>query len=443
MKTVLILLSMLFLAEVSLGQADEGWIKKAAVDRLVKYVKIDTQSKEDVAEVPSTQKQFDLARVLLKELQDLGVSNARLDAEHCYVYATLPSNLSADQTGRVPAIGFIAHVDASPSVTDANVNPVIHKNYQGGDIVLPNDTTQIITVQKNPNLLKFIGDDIITTDGTTLLAADDKAGVAEIMTAIEYMLKHPDIQHGTIEIAFTPDEEVGHGPKYFDIKGFGAKYAYTVDGGQLGELSDETFNAQAAVVTFNGKNTHPGYAKGIMVNSLYAASYFISLFPEDMKPETTEGRQGYLHPYDLTGNEEQTRLKVLIRDFDMTGMEAKGKILQNMKEKTEQKFSRVKINLIITDTYRNMNSVLKEYPEIVKFAEEAMQRAGVEPIRLPVRGGTDGSQLTFMGMPTPNIFAGEENPHGKLEWIPARSMVKSVQTIVNISNLWAEKGEAK
>ncbi|OYV86946.1 MAG: peptidase T [Ignavibacteriae bacterium 37-53-5] len=415
----------------------------AAVERLLKYVRIDTQSKEDAGQVPSTRKQFDLARVLLKELRELGLPDAKLDEEHCYVYATLPSNLSAEETARIPVIGFIAHVDASPSVSDAGVNPILHRNYQGGDIVLPNDTTQVITVEKNRNLLNNIGGDIITTDGTTLLAADDKAGIAEIMTAVEYMLKHPEVKHGTLKIAFTPDEEVGHGPRYFDIKGFGAKYAYTVDGGQRGEFSDETFNAQVAVVIFNGKNTHPGYAKGILVNSLYAASHFISLFPEDMKPETTEGRQGYLHPYDLAGNEESTRLKVLIRDFDTSGMKEKSKILEDMKQQTLKEFPRVKIDLVITDTYRNMNSVLSKYPDIVNFAQEAMEKAGVKPIKLPVRGGTDGSQLTFMGMPTANIFAGEENPHGKLEWIPALSMVKSVETIMNISTIWAEKGMAE
>ncbi|HQT90817.1 MAG TPA: peptidase T [Candidatus Kryptobacter bacterium] len=443
MKALFILLSLLLPAAVTMGQVDEGWIKEAAVERLMKYVRIDTQSKEDAGQVPSTRKQFDLARVLLKELRELGLPDAKLDEEHCYVYATLPSNLSAEETARIPVIGFIAHVDASPSVSDAGVNPILHRNYQGGDIVLPNDTTQVITVEKNRNLLNNIGGDIITTDGTTLLAADDKAGIAEIMTAVEYMLKHPEVKHGTLKIAFTPDEEVGHGPRYFDIKGFGAKYAYTVDGGQRGEFSDETFNAQVAVVIFNGKNTHPGYAKGILVNSLYAASHFISLFPEDMKPETTEGRQGYLHPYDLAGNEESTRLKVLIRDFDTSGMKEKSKILEDMKQQTLKEFPRVKIDLVITDTYRNMNSVLSKYPDIVNFAQEAMEKAGVKPIKLPVRGGTDGSQLTFMGMPTANIFAGEENPHGKLEWIPALSMVKSVETIMNISTIWAEKGMAE
>ena len=439
MKTLLILLATFLFAGISVGQVDENWIKQAVVDRLLKYVRIDTQSKEDVREVPSTRKQFALARILLKELQELGFRDARFDEEHCYVYATLPSNLSDEETEKIPAIGFIAHVDASPSVTDSDVNPVVHRDYRGGDIILPNDTNQALTVEKNANLLKSIGDDIITTDGTTLLAADDKAGIAEIMTAAEYLLKHPEIKHGTIKIAFTPDEEVGHGPKYFDIKGWGAKYAYTVDGGQRGELSDETFNAQVAVVTFNGRNTHPGYAKGIMVNSLYAAGHFISLFPEDMRPEATEGRQGYLHPYDLTGTEEQARLKILIRDFDTSGMKAKAKILENMREQTLKDFPRVRIRLVITDMYRNMNSVLSEYPDVVGFAEEAMKEAGIKPVKLPVRGGTDGSQLTFMGMPTANIFAGEENPHGKLEWIPAMSMVKSVETIMNISQIWAEK----
>ncbi len=443
MKSLFVLLSLLLPAATTMGQVDENWIKKAAVERLVKYVRIDTQSKEDAGQVPSTQKQFDLARVLLKELQELGVPDARLAEEHCYVYATLPSNLSAEETARIPVIGYIAHVDAPPSISDAGVNPILHRNYQGSDIVLPNDTTQVITVEKNPNLLNNIGGDIITTDGTTLLAADDKAGIAEIMTAVEYMQKHPEFKHATIKIAFTPDEEVGHGPRYFDIKGFGAKYAYTVDGGQRGEFSDETFNAQVAVVTFNGKNTHPGYAKGILVNSLYAASHFISLFPEDMKPETTEGRQGYLHPYELAGNEESTRLKVLIRDFDTSGMKDKGKILEDMKQQTLKEFPRIKIDLVITDTYRNMNSILCKYPDIVDFAREAMEKAGVKPIKLPVRGGTDGSQLTFMGVPTANIFAGEENPHGKLEWIPAMSMVKSVETIMNISTIWAEKGAAE
>ncbi len=438
MKTLLLL--SLLLAQVSFAQSDSGWIKQAAVDRLIRYVRIDTQSKEDVERVPSTEKQFHLARLLLDELRQLGLSDAGLDADHCYVYATLPSNLAADETAKVPAIGFIAHMDASPSVSDAGVNPVVHRNYQGGDIVLPGDTTQVLNVEKNPNLLKSIGDDIITTDGTTLLAADDKAGIAEIMTAVEYILKNPGLKHGTIKIAFTPDEEVGRGTDYFDVNGWGAKYAYTVDGGELGEISDETFNARAATITLSGKNTHPGYAKGIMVNSLYAASYFVSLFPDEMKPETTGGRQGYIHPYDLKGNEEMTRLKVLIRDFETAGMESKEILLRGMKEKTERQFPGVKVDLAITESYRNMKSVLDEYPEVVTVAGEAMERAGVKPLNVPVRGGTDGAELTFMGLPTPNIFSGEENAHSKLEWIPANSMVKSVETIVNISRIWAEKG---
>ncbi len=441
MKSLVVILSFtLFTADVSVSQTGENWITKAAVDRLVKYVRIDTQSKEDVEQVPSTEKQFDLARLLLDELKGLGLENASLDEAHCYVYASLPSNLDSEWAKNATAIGFIAHMDVSPSVAAAGVNPVIHKNYRGGDIVLPNDTTQIISVTGNPNLLNSIEDDIITTDGTTLLGADDKAGIAEIMTALEYLLRHPELKHGAIKVAFTPDEEVGNGPRYFDIERFGAKFAYTVDGGEAGELNDETFNARTAVVIFRGKNTHPGYAKGIMVNSLYAASYFVSLFPDDMKPETTEGGQGYLHPYDFAGNEEQSRLKVLVRDFVKDGITGKTNMLEGMKDKTMREFPGVKVSIEFHDTYSNMKSVLDLHPEIVELAEAAMVEAGVKPLRLPVRGGTDGAQLTFIGLPTANIFAGEENPHGKLEWIPAGSMTKAVMTIVNISCMWAGKG---
>jgi tripeptide aminopeptidase len=419
---------------------DEVEIRQAAVDRLIRYAKIDTQSKEESEQVPSTPKQFDLARILLVELQNLGVDDARLDKEHCYVYATIPSNLPEEEAARIPVIGFIAHLDVSPSVNGAEVHPVIHAGYPGGDIHLPGDASQVITVRDNPHLLDNIGADIITTDGTTLLGADDKAGIAEIMTAVEYWKNHPEAKHGTIKIAFTPDEEVGNGTRFFDIAGFGADYAYTIDGGETGEISDETFNAKTAVVTFNGKNTHPGYAKNIMVNSLYASSYFISLFPEGMKPETTEAREGYLHPYDFTGREEQTRLKVLIRDFDASGMESKVRQLEEMAAKTRERFPKMEIRLEITDSYSNMNALLSRHPEIVKFAEEAMLRAGVEPVRHPIRGGTDGSRLTFMGLPTPNLFAGMQNPHSKIEWVSSKSMLKSVQTIVNLAAIWAEKG---
>jgi tripeptide aminopeptidase len=427
--------------QMSFSQGEEELeIGQAAVNRLIRYAKIDTQSAEESDRVPSTLKQFDLAGILLEELQDFGTDDARLDEEHCYIYATVPSNLPPEQAARIPAVGFIAHMDVSPSVNSADVHPVIHKDYQGGDIGLPGDPSRAITVRDNPHLLDHIGADIITTDGTTLLGADDKAGIAEIMTAVEYWKNHPEIKHGIIRIAFTPDEEVGNGTRFFDVAGFGADLAYTVDGGRTGEISDETFNAKTAVVTFNGRNTHPGYAKNILVNSLYAASYFLSLFPEGMKPETTEDREGYLHPHDFTGREEQSRLKVLLRDFDVSEMESKVRQLEEMTAKTRERFPKVEIRLDVTDSYSNMNTVLSGHPEIVRFAEEAMMRAGVEPVRHPIRGGTDGSRLTFMGLPTPNLFTGMQNPHSRLEWISSKAMEKSVQTIVNLAAIWAEKG---
>lgn len=439
--TLLVFILFAFFMQISLSRGEEEVnIQQAAVDRLIRYAKIDTQSKEESDRVPSTLKQFDLARVLLKELQELGITDTRLDQDHCYVYATIPSNLPPEWAARIPVVGFIAHLDVSPSVNGTDINPVIHANYQGGDIILPGDASQVISVRDNPHLLDHIGADIITTDGTSLLGADDKAGIAEIMTAVEYWKRHPEIKHATITIAFTPDEEVGNGTRFFDVVGFTADLAYTVDGGRTGEISDETFNAKTAIVTFNGKNTHPGYAKNIMVNSLYAASYFVSLFPEKMKPETTEDREGFLHPYDFTGQEEQSRLKVLIRDFETPGMESKVRQMEEMTAKTRERFPKVDIHLDVTDSYNNMNAVLSQHPEIVKFAEEAMALAGVKPIRHPIRGGTDGSGLTYMGLPTPNLFAGMQNPHSKLEWISSKAMEKSVETIVNLASIWAEKG---
>jgi tripeptide aminopeptidase len=440
-SALLVFIFFVYFMQTSFTQGEEEVnIQQAAVDRLIRYAKIDTQSKEDSDRVPSTLKQFDLARVLLKELQELGINDARLDEEHCYIYATIPSNLPRERSARIPAVGFIAHMDVSPSVNGTDVHPVIHAGYQGGDIILSGDASQVISVRDNPHLLDHIGADIITTDGTSLLGADDKAGIAEIMTAAEYWKRHPEIKHGTIKIAFTPDEEVGNGTRFLDVAGFAADLAYTVDGGKTGEISDETFNAKTAIVTFSGKNTHPGYAKNIMINSIYAASYFISLFPEGMKPETTEDRAGFLHPYDFTGQEEQSRLKVLLRDFETPGMESKIRQLEEMTAKTRERFPKVEIHLDVTNSYNNMNTVLSQRPEIVQFAEEAMARAGVTPIRLPIRGGTDGSGLTFMGLPTPNLFAGMQNPHSKLEWISSKAMDKSVQTIVNIASIWAEKG---
>ena len=431
----------IFVWSAKLSQGDEKvWFQQTAVNRLVRYAKIDTQSKEEVNRVPSTDTQFNLARVLLEELRGLGLTDVRLDEEHCYLYATVASTLPPEQAARIPVIGFIAHLDTSSSVEGSNVHPLIHSGYGGEDITLPGDATQVIRVQDNPHLLDQIGAEIITSDGTTLLGADDKAGIAEIMTAVEYWMKHPEEKRGTIKIGFTPDEEVGNGAIFFDIQGFGADFAYTVDGGTTGEISDETFSAKTAMITFTGKNTHPGYAKDIMINSLYATSYFVSLFPEDIRPETTTAREGYLHPYDFIGKEDESRIKVLIRDFEQTGMESKVQFLQEMIATTQARFPRVQIRFEVSDSYSNMNPVLNKYPEVVKFAEEAMKRAGIQPIRRPIRGGTDGSRLTFMGLPTPNLFAGMQNPHSRIEWVSSRAMGKSIETILNLATVWAEKG---
>jgi tripeptide aminopeptidase len=410
--------------------------KESALDRFLRYAKIDTQSQEDQPTTPSTKKQLNLANLLAKELKDLGAQNVRV-SEFGIVYASLPGNLP--DNSQVPVIGFIAHMDTSPAVSGENVNPVIHKDYQGGRIVLPNDPTQIITEAKNPELKELIGDDIITADGTTLLGSDDKAGVAEIMTMIDTLLQNPKIKHGTIAIAFTPDEEVGTGIDKFDVKGFGAKFAYTVDGEALGEISNETWSARTATVTFKGKSTHPGTAKGIMVNAMYALGDFLTRFPKDMLPETTEGRIGFIHPYAGAIDVEESSVKILLRDFDMSGLSAKEKLLHVMVAQTRVKFPEVKITIEIKENYKNMKEVLKDYPELTDNAIEAARRAGVKAYIKPIRGGTDGATLTFQGLPTPNLFTGGSNFHGKLEFNSRRGLEKTTETLVNLVQLFAEK----
>src|SRR5262249_33433761 len=338
--------------------------KEPAIDRFLRYVKIDTQSKEDADTVPSTKKQLDLANLLAKELKELGAENVRV-SEYGIVYALVPGNLPAGS--KTPVLGLISHMDTSPEVSGANVNPVIHKNYQGGDITLPKDSTQVITVAKNPDLKDLIGDDIITADGTTLLGSDDKAGCAEIMTMIDVLKQNPDIKHGSIAIAFTPDEEVGGGIEKFDVKGFAAQFAYTVDGGALGEISNETWSARTATVTFQGKNTHPGTAKGVMINSLFAIADFVARLPHDMLPETTEGRVGFVHPYSGSLSVEESSLKTLLRDFELDGLNAKEKLLRGIAQQTEQKFPDVKIKVDVKENYKNMKEVLKDYPQLTEF----------------------------------------------------------------------------
>jgi tripeptide aminopeptidase len=406
------------------------------MDRFLRYVKIDTQSQEDQTSTPSTRKQLNLANLLAKELTSLGAQNVRV-SEFGIVYATVPGNLG--DNSKVPVIGFIAHMDTSPAVSGENVNAVIHKNYQGGDIVLPKDPTQVITVAKNPVLKELIGDDIITADGTTLLGSDDKSGCAEIMTMIDILRQNPQLKHGTLAIAFTPDEEVGGGIEKFDVKAFGAKFAYTVDGEELGEISDETWSARTATVTFQGKSTHPGTAKGIMINAMYAIADYLNRFPHDILPETTEGRVGFVHPYAGVIDVESSNVKILLRDFDVSGLDAKEKLLRDMVTQTAAKYPEVKITIDVKENYKNMKEVLKNYPELTNNAMEAAKRAGLKPFLKPIRGGTDGSNLTFRGLPTPNLFTGGANFHGKLEFNSRKGLEKSTETLVHLVQIFAEK----
>jgi len=409
---------------------------ESSLDRFLRYVKIDTQSAEDQTTVPSTRKQLSLANLLAKELNTLGAQGVRV-SEFGIVYAMIPGNLP--DNSKVPTIGFIAHMDTSPEVSGANVNAIIHKNYQGGDIVLPKDSSQVISVARNPVLKNMVGDDIITADGTTLLGSDDKAGCAEIMTMIDTLRQNPQIKHGNLAIAFTPDEEVGGGIEKFDIQAFGAKFAYTVDGETLGEISNETWSAKTATVTFQGRNTHPGTAKGIMVNALFAIADYLGRFPHDMLPETTEERVGFVHPYTGTIEVEQSTLKILLRDFDMSGLDAKEKMLRDMVTQTQAKFPEVKISIDVKENYKNMKEILKDFPELTDNAIEASKRAGLQPFIKPIRGGTDGARLTFNGLPTPNLFTGGQNFHGKLEFNSRRGLEKTTETLINLVQIFAAK----
>ena len=438
MKSIFALILVLACSVVAAAQNQLKPPTETALDRFLRYVKIDTQSAEDQPTVPSTKKQFDLARLLEKELKELGAENVRV-SEYCIVYAMIPGNLA--DNSKAPVIGLIAHMDTSPAVSGANVNAIIHKNYKGGDIILPNDKTQVISVAKNPILREMIGDDIITADGTTLLGSDDKSGVAEIMTMIDTLRQNPQLKHGSIAIAFTPDEEVGAGIEKFDIKGFGAKFAYTVDGEELGEISNETWSARTATVTFKGKSTHPGTAKGIMVNAMYALADYLSRFPQNMLPETTADRIGFVHPYTGVADVEESSLKVLLRDFDLSGLNAKEKMLRQMVRLTQRRFPKVKISIEVKENYKNMKEVLKDYPQLTENAMEAARRAGLKPKIKPIRGGTDGARLTFQGLPCPNLFTGGQNFHGKLEFNSVRGLEKSTETLLHLVQIFAEKAK--
>jgi tripeptide aminopeptidase len=405
------------------------------VERFLEYVKIDTQSREDSGTFPSTASQLDLLNLLRDELLALGLADATMD-DHGYVFATVPA--TSPKPG-VPIIGFLAHVDTSPEMSGAEVKAVIHRDYDGGDLVLPDDPSVVISVVENPLLAEQVGNDIITASGTTLLGADNKAGVAEIMGAVEYLVNHPEIAHGPIRLGFTPDEEVGNGTKYFDVERFGAYCAYTVDGETLGELQVETFSADAITMTFHGRNTHPGFARGKMVNAIKVAAEFITRLPrEGLSPETTEGYQGFVHPYVVDAGVEKTAVRMLVRDFVSAQLEVMEEMVTQLAAQAVDVYPGSRMEVEVRKDYRNMKEVLDHHQDVVENAVLAYRRAGLEPAVKPIRGGTDGSRLSFMGLPTPNIFAGEHNFHSRYEWISTHDMHKSVEVIIELCRVWEE-----
>lgn len=402
-------------------------------ERFLRYVTYDTQSSEESLTIPSTEKQKILGQLLLKELQELGI-NAQMD-EHGYVYATIPSNTNAP----VPPIGFIAHMDTSPAVSGKNVRPIIHENYQGADIILPKDN-QRLCVSENPILQTLIGHDIITSDGSTLLGADDKAGIAAIMDAASLLMRHPEIVHGEIKIAFTVDEEVGRGIEKFDLKKFGATYAYTVDGDTVGDIEVETFNADKFKITITGHSTHTGYAKGKMINATRIAAAFIDALPKDRwSPETTEGREGFVHVNTISGSEEQAVMTMVTRDFVEEELRANELQIRELLDKTIAQYPGAKYTLKVIAQYRNMKKIIDQHPIVLANALEAVKRAGFTPNTKIVRGGTDGCALSYRGIPTPNMFCGEYNFHSKTEFVSVQDMQATVKTIIEICKVWAER----
>jgi tripeptide aminopeptidase len=404
-------------------------------ERFLRYVVIDTQSDPASGSCPSTAKQKDLGRLLVAELQEMGIADAHLD-EHGYVYATIP----ATSDKRVPVICFCSHMDTSPDCTGKDVKPQIVKNYRGGDIVLPADRAQVIRVTDNPALNDQIGNDIITTDGTTLLGADNKAGLAEIMDAAQLLVNNPQLKHGTIKILFTPDEEIGRGVDKVDLNKLGADYAYTMDGESAGSIEDETFSADGVTVTIQGVSTHPGYAKGKMEHAIKIAARIIERLPKDgCSPETTEGKQGFLHPVGIDGALEQARLDFIVRDFSDQGLHDKEALLEAIIKEVMEEFPHSSYAMEVKQQYRNMKQVIDRHPEIIDHAMEAIRRAGLSPRKSSIRGGTDGSRLSFMGLPCPNIFAGEHAFHSRTEWVSVQDMEAAVRTIVHLAMVWEER----
>jgi len=404
-------------------------------ERFLRYVVIDTQSDPTSPTCPSTMKQKNLGRLLAAELQAMGLSDAHLD-EHGYVYATIPANTEKS----VPVICFCSHMDTSPDCSGADVKPQIVRNYRGGDIVLPGDPSQVIRAAEHPALQDQIGNDIVTSDGTTLLGADNKAGIAEIMDAAQFLISNPQIKHGPIKILFTPDEEIGRGVDRVNLKKLGADFGYTMDGETAGHIEDETFSADGATIIITGVSAHPGFAKGRMEHAIKIASAIVERLPKDTcSPETTEGKEGFLHPVGISGALEQARIDFIVRDFNEQGLRQKEALLEDIVKDVMKDYPRSSYRMEVKAQYRNMKEVIDRHPEIMTNAEDAIRRAGLTPVRTSIRGGTDGSRLSFMGLPCPNIFAGEHAFHSPLEWVSVRDMEKAVQTIVHLAMIWEER----
>jgi tripeptide aminopeptidase len=406
------------------------------LERFLRYVGYDTQSDESSTTFPSTEKQLVLLRDLAAELRALGLSDAAID-EHGYVMATVPAT---SRKPGVPTIGFIAHVDTSPEMSGANVKPIVHRHYDGRDLALPDDPSAVLRLAQLPELATALGHDIVTASGTTLLGGDDKAGVAAIVTAAADLMAHPEIPHGPVRIAFTPDEEVGRGTLHFDVGRFNARCAYTVDGGGRGEIETESFAADAMMVTFHGCNTHPGYGKGRLINAIKVAAAFIEALPSDaLSPETTDGRLGYVHPYVLDASVDRTSVKLLVRDFDAARLREHEETVERLARDAVGRYPGSRVAIAITESYRNMKEILDLHPDVAAYAREAIGRAGLEVRDTLIRGGTDGSRLSFMGLPTPNLFAGEHTFHSRLEWVSVQEMEMAARVIVELCRVWEEK----
>jgi tripeptide aminopeptidase len=403
----------------------------SVADRLMRYVQVDTQSDPGSASFPSTEKQKDLGRLLVKELKALGLAHAEMD-EYGYVYATLEANHGKQR----PVVCFCSHMDTAPDCSGSGVVPILHKNYDGSPIVLPHDTRQVIDTDKYPYLKQKIGDDIITASGLTLLGGDDKAGVAIIMDMVQYLVQHPEVEHGTIKILFTPDEEVGRGTEHVSLEKLGADFGFTLDGGEAGDLEDETFSADGAVVTFNGVISHPGYAKGKMVNALKVAAAFLHALPADSWcPEATEGREGFVHPVAVSGGTERAEVEFILRSFNTTDLAVFAKRLEAIAQEVADSFPGASYSLLVREQYRNMKEVLDKHPEVMHKAEAAIAAAGLRLRKVPIRGGTDGSRLSFMGLPCPNLFTGMQAIHSRHEWICVQDMQKAVEVLVRLVQL--------